>query len=53
MDLSPQHNFIFTGSSEGDLKAWKVDHDAVAAGLKTTDSGEVRATQDAFESPDL
>ncbi|KAG6378831.1 WD-repeat-containing protein [Boletus reticuloceps] len=41
MDLSPQQNLIFTGSGEGDLKAWKIDYDAVAAGLKTTESGEI------------
>jgi len=45
MDLSPQQNLIFTGGGEGDLKAWKIDYDAVAAGLKTTESGEV-CTQD-------
>lgn len=48
MDLSPQQNLIFTGSGEGDLKAWKIDYDAVAAGLKTTESGEVRITKDVY-----
>lgn len=46
MDLSPQHNLIFTGSGEGDLKAWRIDHDAVAAGLKQTESGQVCTIQD-------
>lgn len=46
MDFSPQQNLIFTGSGEGDLKAWKIDYDAVAAGLKTTESGEVGTVQD-------
>lgn len=48
MDLSPQQNLIFTGSGEGDLKAWKIDYDAVAAGLKTTESGEVCITQEVY-----
>lgn len=46
MDLSPQMNLIFTGSGEGDLKVWKVDYDALAAGLKTTESGEVCTAPD-------
>jgi U3 small nucleolar RNA-associated protein 12 len=41
MDINPQQNLIFTGSSEGDLKTWKIDYDAIAEGLKTTESGEV------------
>lgn len=48
MDLSPRQNLIFTGSGEGDLKAWKIDYDAVAAGLKTTESGEVCITRDVY-----
>ncbi|KIK99259.1 hypothetical protein PAXRUDRAFT_822951 [Paxillus rubicundulus Ve08.2h10] len=41
MDVNPQQNLIFTGSSEGDLKMWTIDYDAIAEGLKTTESGEV------------
>lgn len=33
---------VFTGSGEGELKAWRVDYDALEAGIKTTESGEVR-----------
>ncbi|KAG9317569.1 WD40-repeat-containing domain protein [Chiua virens] len=41
MDLSSRHNLIFTGSGEGDLKAWKIDYVALAVGLQTTESGEM------------
>lgn len=41
MDFSLEQNLIFTGSGDGDLKAWKIDFDALAAGLETTESGEV------------
>ncbi len=41
MDLDANQNLIFTGSGEGELKAWKIDHDALLEGLKETESGEV------------
>ncbi|KAF9247204.1 WD-repeat-containing protein [Melanogaster broomeanus] len=41
MDINPQQNLIFTGGSEGDLKTWKIDHEAIAEGLKTMESGEI------------
>ncbi|PBL02509.1 WD-repeat-containing protein [Armillaria gallica] len=41
MDLDGNQNLIFTGSGEGELKAWKIDHDALLEGLKETESGEV------------
>lgn len=53
MDLNPQQNLIFTGSGEGDLKAWKIDYDAVAAGLKTTESGEVCTARNSHRRVDL
>ena len=52
MDFSPQHNLIFTGSGEGELKAWKIDYNVVAAGLKRTESGEVCTTQNVYGSTD-
>ncbi|KAK0206513.1 WD40-repeat-containing domain protein [Desarmillaria ectypa] len=41
MDLNTNQNLIFTGSGEGELKAWKIDHDVLLEGLKETESGEV------------
>lgn len=42
MDLNPEQDLVFTGSGEGELKAWKIDHEALAQGLRETDTGEVR-----------
>ena len=42
MALDPEQNLVFTGSGEGEVKAWRIDHDAIAEGLKETDTGEVR-----------
>ncbi|KIJ70192.1 hypothetical protein HYDPIDRAFT_78063 [Hydnomerulius pinastri MD-312] len=41
VDINPEQNLIFTGSSEGDLKTWRIDYEAIAEGLKTTESGEI------------
>ncbi|KAI1796288.1 WD40 repeat-like protein [Ganoderma leucocontextum] len=41
MDLNPEQELVFTGSGEGEMKAWKVDHEALAQGLRETESGEV------------
>jgi U3 small nucleolar RNA-associated protein 12 len=41
LDLDAEQQLLFTGSSEGELKAWKVDKDALAEGIKETSSGEV------------
>ncbi|KAH7922440.1 WD40 repeat-like protein [Leucogyrophana mollusca] len=41
MDIDTDQKLIFTGSSEGELKAWSVDHEALSQGLKETESGEV------------
>ncbi|KAI0082587.1 WD40 repeat-like protein [Panus rudis PR-1116 ss-1] len=32
---------VFTGSGEGEMKAWRLDHEAMAAGLQETETGEV------------
>jgi hypothetical protein len=32
---------VFTGSSEGELKAWSIDREAIAEGIKETNSGQV------------
>ncbi|KAI0776016.1 WD-repeat-containing protein [Trametes elegans] len=41
MDLNPEHDLVFTGSGEGELKAWRIDHEALARGLGETETGEV------------
>ncbi|KAF8165445.1 WD-repeat-containing protein [Crassisporium funariophilum] len=41
LDISQEQNLVFTGSGEGELKAWRIDREAIAEGLKETESGEV------------
>ncbi|KAJ7228764.1 hypothetical protein GGX14DRAFT_414884 [Mycena pura] len=41
MDVDSEQNLVFTGSSEGELKAWKLDHEAFADGLKETEPGQI------------
>ncbi|KAJ7904416.1 WD-repeat-containing protein [Mycena olivaceomarginata] len=41
MDVDSEQNLVFTGSGEGELKAWKLDHEAFAEGLKETETGEI------------
>ncbi|KAF5322187.1 hypothetical protein D9619_000449 [Psilocybe cf. subviscida] len=39
--INHEQDLVFTGSGEGELKAWKIDREAMAEGLKETASGEV------------
>ena len=32
---------IFTGGGEGELKAWRIDNEALSNGLKESEKGEV------------
>ncbi|KAF9055211.1 WD40 repeat-like protein [Hymenopellis radicata] len=41
MDVDPAQELLFTGSGEGEVKAWKIDHDTLLEGLKETETGEV------------
>jgi U3 small nucleolar RNA-associated protein 12 len=41
LDIDANRELIFTGSGEGELKAWKIDYNALAAGLEETETGEV------------
>ncbi|PCH41262.1 WD-repeat-containing protein [Wolfiporia cocos MD-104 SS10] len=40
-DVDNKHELVFTGSAEGELKAWRIDHEALAEGLRENESGEV------------
>lgn len=39
--INQEQNLIFTGSGEGELKIWKINREALAKGLKETETGEV------------
>lgn len=39
--MDAEHHLLFTGSGEGEMKAWRIDHDALVKGLKETETGEV------------
>jgi U3 small nucleolar RNA-associated protein 12 len=41
MDINANRDLIFTGSGEGEVKAWRIDHEALAVGLQETETGEV------------
>ncbi|KAJ8523465.1 hypothetical protein ONZ45_g54 [Pleurotus djamor] len=41
MTLDPEQSLLFTGSNEGEMKAWQIDHDELAGGLKSDPSGEL------------
>lgn len=42
LDINAERDLILTGGSEGELKAWKVDHEVLGDGLSESSSGEVR-----------
>ncbi|KAI0269170.1 WD-repeat-containing protein [Gloeopeniophorella convolvens] len=39
--LNAKQDLLLTGSNEGELKAWKVERNALEDGIKETDSGEL------------
>jgi U3 small nucleolar RNA-associated protein 12 len=41
MDINSSRDLIFTGSGEGELKAWRIDYEVLATGLQETETGEV------------
>ncbi|KAI6119434.1 WD40-repeat-containing domain protein [Pisolithus croceorrhizus] len=41
MDVSPDQKYLFTGSNDGDLKAWRIKYEAIADGLRESESGEI------------
>lgn len=40
LDIDPEKRFIFTGSNEGEVKAWKIDHESLSQGLVENEAGE-------------
>ena len=43
LDVNPEKDLIFTGGGEGELKVWRVDHEAMNEGLVENSNGEVRS----------
>ncbi|TFK28833.1 WD-repeat-containing protein [Coprinopsis marcescibilis] len=41
LDLNPEQDLIFSGSSEGEVKAWSLNREAATEGLKEDESGEI------------
>ncbi|KAI0049634.1 WD-repeat-containing protein [Auriscalpium vulgare] len=41
LDINEEQNLLFTGSNEGELKAWRIDKTVMEGGLRETDGGEV------------
>lgn len=41
LDIDPAGAIILTGSGEGEVKAWRVDQQALRDGIQATPSGEV------------
>ncbi|KAJ4466490.1 WD-repeat-containing protein [Lentinula aciculospora] len=41
MDMNIERNIIFTGSGEGEVKAWSMNTEAISEGLTESDTGEI------------
>lgn len=41
LDINWKQESFFTGSGDGEVKAWKIDSESLARGLKETETGEV------------
>lgn len=41
LDVDHEEGLVFTGSGEGEMKAWRIDYKALNEGLKENESGEV------------
>ncbi|KDR83852.1 hypothetical protein GALMADRAFT_55599 [Galerina marginata CBS 339.88] len=41
LTINREQDLVFTGSGDGELKAWKIDREALKEGLKETETGEV------------
>lgn len=40
--VDAEQRLVFSGSAEGEMKAWRLDHEAMSNGLQETENGEVR-----------
>ena len=49
LGLDSGHDLLLTGSNEGELKAWKIEPDALMDGIKESEHGEVRYNVEIFE----
>jgi len=45
LDINLDKDTLFTGSGEGELKAWKIDREAITKGLNQAETGEVNYTK--------
>lgn len=50
IDISPEQQYVLTGSNDGDVKIWRVDYEAIADGLQETESGNVHISCDSINS---
>ncbi|KAK7049601.1 beta transducin [Paramarasmius palmivorus] len=41
LDVDVDQDLIFTGSGDGEVKAWKMDREVLSGGLKETETGEI------------
>ncbi|KAI9448225.1 WD-repeat-containing protein [Lactarius indigo] len=41
LGLSPEQDLLLSGSNEGELKAWKIEHGALVDGIKESENGEL------------
>jgi U3 small nucleolar RNA-associated protein 12 len=48
MDVDQKQNLIFTGSSDGELKAWRIDPISLSEGVRETEDGEASAQDPAL-----
>ena len=48
-DIDGDDQLVFTGSGEGEVKAWRIDHDALAVGLKEDETGQVCKKNPTFD----
>lgn len=44
LGLNLEQDLLLTGSNEGELKAWKIESDALMDGIKESENGEVRSS---------
>ena len=42
MAIDAEQKLVFSGSAEGEMKAWRLDHEAMSGGLQENEDGEVR-----------